>query len=423
MATLVLSAAGSAVGSAVGGTVLGVSSQALGQAVGATLGGVIDQRILGEGSATVESGRARSLRLQASTEGAAIPQLYGRMRLSGQVIWSSRYLERVRTTTQGGKATGGGQTVREFSYSISFAVGLCEGPIRRIGRVWADGQLLDLAGVTHRVYLGDETQLPDAKILAVDGEAPAYRGLAYVVFEDLPLEQFGNRIPQLNFEVFRDVPRHEDDSSPERGQKLPELIQAVALSPGSGEWSLDPDAAQYVFPQGGNQYANVNNAAGLADIAVALDDLAAELPAAKAVLMVVSWFGSDLRVGQCEMRPKIEEAGRSSRPEAWQVAGLTTSTAEVVSQQDGIAGRPNFGGTPSDGSVIRAIRDMAERGVAVTFYPFLLMDIPAGNGLPDPYGGAEQGAFPWRGRITSTADLTPQAASDVAVFFGTGRAE
>ncbi len=35
------------------------------------------------------------------------------------------------------------------------------------------------------------------------GFAPAYRGVAYVVFEDLALEPFGNRVPQFTFEVVR----------------------------------------------------------------------------------------------------------------------------------------------------------------------------------------------------------------------------
>ena len=33
--------------------------------------------------------------------------------------------------------------------------------------------------------------------------APAYRGIAYVVIEDLALAAFGNRVPQFSFEVVR----------------------------------------------------------------------------------------------------------------------------------------------------------------------------------------------------------------------------
>jgi hypothetical protein len=41
--------------------------------------------------------------------------------------------------------------------------------------------------------------LPDPKIEAVEGagNAPAYRGLAYVVIEDLDLTPYGNRVPPL----------------------------------------------------------------------------------------------------------------------------------------------------------------------------------------------------------------------------------
>ena len=428
MATLLLSAAGSAVGGSIGGSFLGLSSAAIGQAVGATVGGILDERILGTGSQPVEVGRARNLRLQASTEGAPIPQLYGRMRMSGQVIWSSRYKENVRDTTQGGKATGG-QRVREFSYTISFAVGLCEGPIDRVGRIWADGQLLDTTDLTIRVYDGSDMQEPDPKIMAVEGAdaVPAYRGLAYVVFEDLPIEAFGNRIPQLNFEVFRSPVLNPADDSPERGERLSSLVRGVAMSPGSGEHSLDSEAIQYVFPQGGNQFANVNNAAGRADLLESLDTLEAELPECRSVSLIVSWFGSDLRCGECLCEPKIEEAGRRSKPDDWRVSGLTSGTAQVVSLTEG---RPNFGGTPSDMSVIRAIREMNARGMRVMVYPFLLMDVAPGNALPNPYGGTGQPVFPWRGRITGdaapgqpgTPDLTAAAAGEVAAFFGTASA-
>ena len=427
MATVLLSAAGSAIGGSIGGSVLGLSAATIGQAVGAVAGSVLDQTLLGSGSAAVETGRARALRIQSSTEGAPIPAVFGRMRVAGQVIWATRFHEHVRTTTQGGKATGG-QRVREFSYTISFAVGICEGPISRIGRVWADGKLLDLANTNHRVYLGDESQLPDPKIEAVEGfgNVPAYRGLAYIVFEDLPIGQFGNRIPQLGIEVFRSPSA--TLTGAEAGSPLPELIRAVSLSPGTGEFALDPQIARVTSPAGGGQFANVNNAAGVADLAASLDQLEAELPACEQISLVVSWFGTDLRCGHCTVEPRIEERNRTTQPEPWQVAGLTSATATLVSSdQDG---RPNFGGTPSDGSLIRAIQHMSSRGKKVVLYPFLLMDIPEGNGLPDPYGEAEQPHFPWRGRITldvapgltGSADQTAVAGADVATFFGSAAA-
>jgi hypothetical protein len=109
----------------------------------------------------------------------------------------------------------------------------------------------------------------------------------------------------------------------------------------------------------------------------------------------------------------------------WSVAGLDRDQAHLVSQIDG---RAAYGGTPSDATVIAAIQDLKARGLAVTLTPFLFMDIPAGNALPDPYTGeAGQPAYPWRGRITiapapgqpGTPDKTSGAATQIAAFVGT----
>src|SRR5690606_16805104 len=76
--------------------------------------------------------------------------------------------------------------------------------------------------------------------------------------------------------------------------------------------------------------------------------------------------------------------------------------AFLVSRDD--QDRPFYGGTPSDFAVVQAIQEMKARGLRVTFYPFILMDVPPGNTLPNPYSNnaaeAGQPAFPWRGRIT-----------------------
>jgi hypothetical protein len=439
MATVLFSAAGSAVGGSIGSTALGMGAATIGRATGAVAGSMIDQVILGGGAAAVEVGRARGLRIQSSTEGAPIPIAFGRMRVAGQVIWATRFRENVRTTSQGGKGIGGAvssaiggdgarQQVREYSYTVSFAVGLGEGPIERIGRVWADGKLLDLAGINHRLYPGHSEQLPDPKIEAVEGagRVPAYRGLAYLVFEELEVGQFGNRIPQLNVEVFR-APGAALAGA-EAGRPLPDLVRGVCISPGSGEFALDPQAARVVAPAGGGRYININNARGRADMAVALDQLDAELPNCAAALLVVSWFGNDLRAGSCLVEPRVEQRGRATAPEPWSVAGLTSDTARLVSRD--AEDRPIYGGTPSDGSVVRAVRELAQRGKKVVLYPFLLMDVAAGNDLPDPYGGARQAAFPWRGRITldvapglpGSADKQAAAAAQVADFFGTASA-
>jgi hypothetical protein len=133
------------------------------------------------------------------------------------------------------------------------------------------------------------------------------------------------------------------------------------------------------------------------DWTVSIDELQGLCPNLAWVTLVVAWFGDDLRAGSCTIRPKVDEATKATRGAEWDVAGLTRGTAGTVSQ---VEGRPAYGGSPSDASVVRAIADLKARGLKVVLAPFVLMDIPAGNALPDPEGGVGQPAYPWRGLIT-----------------------
>ena len=105
MATIVLSAVGGAAGAAIGGNVLGLSSVVIGRAIGATAGYWIDQQILGVGSEAVETGRVERFRLQGASEGDPVTQVFGRVRVAGQVIWATQFLETV-SVTGGGSGKG-----------------------------------------------------------------------------------------------------------------------------------------------------------------------------------------------------------------------------------------------------------------------------------------------------------------------------
>ena len=210
MATIALSAAGMALGGSLGGSVMGLSMATIGRAAGAAIGRRIDQQLLGSGSGSVETGRIDRFRVSGAAEGADIQQVYGRMRVAGQIIWASQFLETSSTSGGGGGGKGSAPSTPKttsFSYSVSLAIALCEGQISRLGRIWADGTEISPDTLNMRLYEGTDAQLPDPKIAAVEGvdNAPAYRGTAYVVLEDLALGQFGNRIPQLTFEVMRPI--------------------------------------------------------------------------------------------------------------------------------------------------------------------------------------------------------------------------
>ncbi|MBT8423781.1 MAG: glycoside hydrolase/phage tail family protein, partial [Silicimonas sp.] len=112
----------------------------------------------------------------------------------------------------------------------------------------------------------------------------------------------------------------------------------------------------------------------------------------------------------------------------WRVSGVTRAAAGIVPAD---AGRPIYGGTPADQAVIEAIRAMNDAGQAVMFYPFILMEQVAGNGLMDPWSGApDQPVLPWRGRITTSLapgqpgspDGSAAADAEVGSFFGSATA-
>jgi hypothetical protein len=179
MASLILSSVGGAVGRAFGGAFGAV----IGRTLGKVGGGLIDDALFGKTTyRTREGPRLDDLEVMSSTEGAAIPRLYGRARLAGEMIWATNLEEVVTTRTQtgggggGGKGGGGSKTVTTettYAYFANFALGLTEGPIAGIGRAWADGKPLDLAAITCRVHLGSESQAPDPLIIAKQGSGGA----------------------------------------------------------------------------------------------------------------------------------------------------------------------------------------------------------------------------------------------------------
>lgn len=219
MTTLVLGVAGAAVGGAIGGTFLGMSAAGIGWTVGSTIGSLIGG---GPTLPTQQGPRLNDLRVQSSAYGAPIPRIYGAMRVPGNMIWSLPIKETLHVTESGGGGGKGGgapkQRQETYSYSQTFAIALCEGPIVGVRKIWANGELIynvsqgasvetlvasteNAANIT--IYNGSETQLPNSLIQADVGAAncPAYRGIAYVVFEDLQLADYGNRTPNLEFEV------------------------------------------------------------------------------------------------------------------------------------------------------------------------------------------------------------------------------
>ena len=176
---------------------------------------------------------------------------------------------------------------------------------------------------------GSESQAADPLIVAKEGaaNAPAYRGLAYVVFERLPLAEFGNRVPQFSFEVVRPV------------DGLNRMVRAVCLIPGASEFGYD-DLAGDAGSRPRRDASREPPPAAAHDAMSRPRSMRSRrsVPNLKRVSLVVSWFGDDLRAGACAIEPRVD--CRRSRPTAatWSVAGL-----DARGRQGRVAGRRRAG--------------------------------------------------------------------------------
>ena len=266
-------------------------------------------------------------------------------------------------------------------------------------RIWADAKQLDLSQFTVRIYNGAESQLPDTLIQSIEGanNTPAFRGLAYVVFENFPMGDYGNRIPNFTFEVIKAALAADYNNT-----SLENLITGMVMIPGGGEFVYDTQFENKVpgalvgsnwVQQGDQTIINNHTPYGEADALVSLDQLQQTCPNVSWVSLVLSWFGTSMTLSSCTVLPGVEyQVGATTSPEAWTAGGFNRSTAHLITQ---IGGVPQYGGTPDDSSILRYLAELRTRGYKIAFYPLMFMDTSG---------------KPWRGNLTGSA-------SDVNNFF------
>ena len=158
----------------------------------------------------------------AEGEGRAIVFGIGRT-IGGTLMYVSepkRYMVKTYVGKSGGK--GGSKKKKQYQdvehISRSYAVGICEGEIGGVRRIWKNGKLVFdgrkgsewgeennaefLEG--KEFYLGGYSQLPSPTLQTlIDVDIPAFRGTAYMVVEDEDLTPSNGAVPQYQFEVVR----------------------------------------------------------------------------------------------------------------------------------------------------------------------------------------------------------------------------
>lgn len=388
------------VGAKLGGAALGTAGAMIGQAVGAYAGYHADQAIFGERSKPTQSasGKLTEMLVQSSAYGRTIPVVFGSAKLAGNIIWADKVREHAEHHTQSirmGKGKKKSHTHTSYRYTISMAIAIGEGPIDEVEGIWVDEKPIRLDHPGLRIHKGGEDQQPDPLIEAAlgAGNVPAYRGLAYVVFENFELGEVGNHIPHVTFKIRRQV---------KEKQQLEEQIRSMVIIPGSGEFVYDTEVQHQQqglvyekswFPKGGRFPINHHTHEKKSNAMLAMEQLKETCPNVEWVAPVVTWFGSDLDMKRCKILPRVEHHGDARTfPDAWQVAGKGRGDVPCVSYDDG---RPRYGGTVSDRSILRFLDECRVRGYKILFYPMIFMDLPQ---------------KPWRGWLTGRAE-------DVKDFF------
>lgn len=169
-------------------------------------------------SKTTEGPRLTDLSVSVADYGTQLNYFKGIRRFAVPIIWAESLKEvKKQTKSKAGK-------YNNYTYYATFAVAIAGHAIDGVTRIWFDKHLIyDATGVgpqvpytvadgfnlleSIRFMLGGEDQMPDPRMQATveakwgAGSCPAYRGTALAVFEEIPVEKFGNRVPQVEIEA------------------------------------------------------------------------------------------------------------------------------------------------------------------------------------------------------------------------------
>ena len=257
----------------IAGAIIGAFTP-IGPAFGALLGSLAGQLLFPPTQPNINGPRLNDITQTNSTVGAPIPRGWGTFPASGNIIAQTDLREVIVTEEVGGKGQPS-QTTSTPTYYQDFAIGLNDGLIGGVRRIWANGKIIydrapqrsgesdtDFSARiaessklenSFTLYLGTETQDPDPTLEAFYGvgNISAFRGLAYIVFENW-------------------------QNKPEDGNRMPSTWKFELYSSGASDANTDTQYSNEVLypwitsndprdPRGTYLYADDNGSAGITD--------------------------------------------------------------------------------------------------------------------------------------------------------------
>lgn len=312
---------GGVVGAAIGFVVSGFNPAGAmwGWQIGSLVGAIVDPDV-------IEGPRLQESRTQTATDGVALTYGHGTYRCAGNVTWVDEVKE--HRNEDDGK---GGPTQVTYTYTISYMVTVCKGPIsgykliRRNGKIVYDARTdaeLTALGYTSQeiaetraaqaeflqratLYYGTNDQMPDPTMVAVlgAGNVPAYTGVAYIVMTDDETRE--GEYAQFEFVVANCGDRADDWTTSGRV-----LVTGTALGTGQPRWA-------YADADENPSWVGVNQSAG------------ADLPSPAPPALHAGQFSV---VSQGESRHAIAPAG------PWEAGGTNASAGDKQKIAAGPAG-------------------------------------------------------------------------------------
>lgn len=135
--------------------------------------------------------------------GSAVPEVLGTVRIAGNIIYYDDFTAHEHKEVQRAGKGGGSKHVNiNYTYTVAAILGLCEGEIDGISRVWVGKDVYQYPNekIQMTVFKGGENQQPWAYVQGKHPEkALPYKGLAYVAGV-VDLGDSG-AFPSYNFEV------------------------------------------------------------------------------------------------------------------------------------------------------------------------------------------------------------------------------
>ena len=152
------------------------------------------------------------LQLQSSAYGKALALVYGTTRIAPNLIWYGDFVGTPKNAQPSGGGKGGavgggnsgkgGSNTGSYQYQTAVALGICEGQIQGVGRVFVDKSITDIASLGLSLFKGSYGQSAWGYLTSKHpNQAIGYSGVAYLAANSYQLGT-NPQLPNHNFEIY-----------------------------------------------------------------------------------------------------------------------------------------------------------------------------------------------------------------------------